>query len=226
MNMKDIKMVLFDVDNTLVYGPGAKKFYRQYAGIIEKSFAEAFGRELLEGTRIVSAHRSRYGGMGEKAFETYHLGMDLCYDALMKLDPEEYLELLPMVNKIIGSLKEKEVVVGVVSDGPRGLMDGIFAATGIEASLFDFVIGWERGAAMPKYGSGSIYERICGERGIAKERAVMVGDSLYTDILPAVGVGLKAIHISEEKEAATGDFITLKNIELLPDIKIVRAIVS
>ncbi len=219
--MKNVKMVLFDVDNTLVYGPGAKRFYRQYAGVIEKSFAEALGRELLAGARIVSAHRSQYGGMGEKAFETYHLGMDLCYDALMRLDPEEYLEPLPMVDKVIRSLKEKEAIVGIVSDGPRGLMDRIFAATGIDASLFDFAIGWERGSAMPKYGSGSIYERICEKHGVAKERAVMVGDSLYTDILPAVGVGLKAIHISDKKEAAGGDFITLKNIESLPGVKII-----
>ena len=100
-------------------------------------------------------------------------------------------------------------------------MDRIFAATGIDASLFDFTIGWERGSAMPKYGSGRIYEEACLRHGVAKERAVMVGDSLYTDVLPAIGAGLKAVHISDANEAAGGDFITLKNIESLPNVKII-----
>ena len=57
--MKDIDMILFDVDNTLVYGRKASLFYRRYAHIIEKSLAEALGVELLEGKKIAREHRAK-----------------------------------------------------------------------------------------------------------------------------------------------------------------------
>jgi FMN phosphatase YigB (HAD superfamily) len=219
--MKDIAMILFDVDNTLVYGKKAALFYGQYSRIMEKSLVEALGIELFEGTKIIKEHREKYGGMGEKAFETYRLSMDLCYDELVKLDPERYLEPLPAVNKIVGSLRGEGRTIGVITDGPRPLIDRIFHAAGIDASLFDFMIGWERGSVMPKYGSGHIYEDVCERNKVARDRTVMIGDSLYTDILPAVGVGLQAVHIAKKRRPTNEPFLTLESIELLPTAKIV-----
>jgi FMN phosphatase YigB (HAD superfamily) len=217
--MKDIEMALFDIDNTLVYGKKASIFYGHYARILEKSLAEALGIELLEGIKIAGEHRAKYDGMGEKAFQTYNLGMDILYDALIKLDPEKYLEALPVTDKVIKSLKAEDIIIGAITDGPRELVNKIFAAADIDISLFNFIIGWERGSPMPKYGSGHIYENVCMKNAITKERAVMVGDSLYSDVLPALRVGLKAIYISDEEGTKTKGYFTLKNIEPLIDLE-------
>ncbi len=89
----------------------------------------------------------------------------------------------------------------------------------IDASQFDFIIGWERGLQMPKSGSGLIYEKISKQHKVPKEFVVMTGDSLFDDILPAVSVGLRAIHISNEKAMNAKDYLTLKNIRPLTNLK-------
>jgi predicted metal-dependent hydrolase len=64
-------------------------------------------------------HRAKHHGMGEKAFETYNMGMEGWYDAIAALDPKKYLEPLPIVNMIIRSIKSKNIAVGVITDGSR-----------------------------------------------------------------------------------------------------------
>ncbi len=217
--MENIKMSLFDVDKTLVYGKKAMAFYKNYSRLLEESFAETLGVELFEGKKIVDLHRAKHHGAGEKAFETYHLSMEIWYDALLKLDPKKYLEPLPVPNKVLGAIKREGILLGAITDGPRPLVDKIFNAAGIDASQFDFIIGWERGFQMPKSGSGAIYEKISKQHKVPKEFIVMTGDSLFDDILPAVSVGLRAIHISNEKAMDAKDYLTLKNIRPLTNLK-------
>ena len=92
--MKDIEMALFDIDNTLVYGKKASIFYGHYARILEKSLAEALGIELLEGIKIADEHRAKYDGMGEKAFQTFRLGMDILYDTTVTEILRSHLQML------------------------------------------------------------------------------------------------------------------------------------
>jgi FMN phosphatase YigB (HAD superfamily) len=217
--MENIKMALFDVDKTLVYGKKATAFYRNYSRLLEESFAETLGVELFEGKKIVDLHRVKYHGAGEKAFETYRLSMEVWYDALLALDPKKYLEPLLAPNKVLGAMKREGIILGAITDGPRPLVDKIFNAAGIDASQFDFIIGWERGLQMPKSGSGAIYEKISKQYRMPKEFIVMTGDSLLDDILPAVSVGLRAIHISNEKAVNAKDYLTLKNIRPLTNLK-------
>jgi FMN phosphatase YigB (HAD superfamily) len=212
-------MALFDVDKTLVYGKKAMAFYENYSRLLEESFAETLGVELFEGKKIVDQHRAKHYGAGEKAFETYQLGMEVWYDALLKLDPKKYLEPLPVPNKVLAAMKREGIILGAITDGPRPLVDKIFNAAGIDASQFDFIIGWERGLQMPKSGSGAIYEKVSKQYKVPKEFVVMTGDSLLDDILPAVGVGLRAIHISSEKALDAKEYLTLKNIRPLANFK-------
>jgi FMN phosphatase YigB (HAD superfamily) len=213
-------MALFDVDKTLVYGKKADAFYAHYSRLLEESFAEALGVELIEGIKIIDEHRAKHYGMGEKAFETYNLSMETWYDALAMLDPSKYLEPIPSTNKVIRSLKERNIRIGVITDGPRPLVDKIFAATKIDPSLFDFIIGWERGQNMPKLGSSVIYKNISAKHRLAPHHIMMIGDSLHEDVLPAIAVGLKAVHISSDKNKDIVEYLTLKNIKPLIGLKV------
>lgn len=214
-------MILFDIDNTLVYGEKASIFYRHYSRILEKTLAQSLGVDLKEGIRIANEHRKIFNGQGEKAFETYTIPMETWYDALCLLDPDRFLEPLPSADKLLRQLKEQKIIVGAITDGPRAQVERILSAVKINIGNIDFIIGWERGKIMPKYGSSAIFEKVCAEKGIPRIKTVMVGDSLGSDVLPALLVGLKAIYISDSKDESEKRYITLKNIEPLINFKII-----
>jgi FMN phosphatase YigB (HAD superfamily) len=48
---------------------------------------------------------------------------------------------------------------------------------------------------MPKYGLSTVFEQVCDSRKIARHEAIMIGDSLGSDIWPAQRAGLQTLHI-------------------------------
>ena len=44
--MKKLKLLLFDIDNTIVYGEQASKYYRQYTSLLEKTLSVCIGISL------------------------------------------------------------------------------------------------------------------------------------------------------------------------------------
>jgi HAD superfamily hydrolase (TIGR01549 family) len=94
------------------------------------------------------------------------------------------------------TLKKIGFIIGAITDGPRIQASRILEAIEVDEKLFDFVIGWEKGNKMPKYGSKKIYEEICEKYSIKPDKVVMIGDSLETDILPAKEAGLEVIYIT------------------------------
>lgn len=211
-------MALFDVDNTLVFGEKATEFYRYYSRILEKTLADNLGVELAEGERIANEHRVKFNGRGEMSFQTYNISLDAWYDAIASLEPRDFLETIATTDRVIQFLKDKKIIVGAITDGPRTQVDRILSAAGVDKSNFDFIIGWDRGKQMPKYGSSDIYEKVCLENNIAKDNTVMIGDSLGSDVLPALKAGLKAIHISDNPNI-NDKYLTLKSIEQLLNLK-------
>lgn len=211
-------MILFDIDNTLVYGRKAAAFYRQYSRVLEKTLAAALDIELAEAVAIANEYRAKYNGRGELAFQEYGIGLEIWHDAVCALDPAMYIEPMPVTNKIIKNLKNKKFVLGAITDGPRPQVGRIFQAATIDRNDFDFVIGWERSGRMPKYGSSEIFKNVCTEREIAPNETIMIGDSLSSDVLPALEAGLKAIHIGGQPTPGEQKFLILENIEAVTDI--------
>lgn len=211
-------MVLFDVDNTLVFGEKATAFYRYYSRILEKTLADSLGVELSEGERIANEHRVKFKGRGEMAFQTCNISLDIWYDAIASLEPKDFLESIPATDQVIQLLKEKKMIIGAITDGPQTQVGRILSAAGVNKSNFDFIIGWDRGKQMPKYGLPDIYEKVCLKNNIAKENTVMIGDSLGSDVLPALKAGLKAIYISDNQNTCD-NYLTLKSIEQLLNLK-------
>ncbi|MEF3691604.1 MAG: hypothetical protein V3574_00930 [Candidatus Moraniibacteriota bacterium] len=58
-------MILFAIDNTLVYGEKALAFYRFYSRVLEKTLSETLGLSLKEGIKIANDHRAIYSRHGE-----------------------------------------------------------------------------------------------------------------------------------------------------------------
>ena len=203
MNSIPQQMILFDIDNTLVYGSNAQLFYREYSRLLEETIARELTISKKEAVQIANDHRARFNGCGEKAFETHHIPEHVWYDALCTLNPEAYLKPLPRTNELLRFLNKRNMIVGAITDGPEAQIDRICRAAHIDTSLFAFLIGWKRGKQKPKNGSSTIFTTLCSERSISETKTIMVGDSLHTDIFPSLQAGLSAIHINSPRPSST-----------------------
>ncbi len=211
-------MVLFDIDKTLVFGENAIQFYRQYSEILEKTLARLLQVDTITSKKIADEHRAAFDGRGELAFRTHHLDFGQWHDALTQLSPSQFLTPLPNTQALLQELKSKKYIVGAITDGPRPLVEKILGATKIDSTIFDFIIGWERGKQMPKYGSTKIFTQICMERGIPPQETVMIGDSLSSDILPAIAAGLHAIYINPNQVVEQKKYRSITNITQLSSL--------
>lgn len=207
-----IKIILFDIDNTLAYGDRAREFYAQYSRCLERTLAKELKITVSEAKDIADDYRKKYNGHGEKSFDALGIGLDVWFDAILTLDPEDYLEKREYTTKLLNSLRQFGFIIGAITDGPRRQASRILKSISVDENLFDFIIGWEKGGNMPKYGSKKIYEDICQKYKINPEEVLMIGDSLETDILPAVETGLDVIHVSD---SGSGSYKQIRNIEEL-----------
>ena len=208
-------MVLFDIDNTLIYGEKATIFYTEYARLLERTLAHTLKIELMHGIEIANEHRVKFNGCGERSFETYGIDDRVWYDALTTLNPEDYLEPLPITNTILHALKKRNVIIGAITDGPRTQVERIYHAANIDASAFQFIIGWQRGSPRPKNGKTNIFKEVCANNHVSPFTTMMIGDSLETDIIPALRAGLQAIHISHHPPQTDTEYKRIPSIESL-----------
>ncbi len=205
-----IKLILFDVDNTLVYGKSASRYYRQYSSLLEKTLASCLNIPIGEAKRIADEHRRIFDGRGEKAFETYNVGLLEWYEAIGKLDPRTFISELPQVRSLLRSLKEMGYELGAITDGPGDQADRILSCAGIDKSVFSLFIGWIKGEAMPKGGGQKIFKKIISEKGLSPGEILMVGDSVNSDILPARSCGINVLHVKSDGKS---EFPGIKSVE-------------
>lgn len=210
--MSKIKQIIFDVDNTLVYGEEAKTYYSQYPKVLEKTLANCLAISLEEAKIIADKTRHENTGRGELTFINMNLGIEKWYDAISTINPSEYLKPNSSVNKILQSIVKNGINIGAITDGPIGHLDKICQAANLDKSIFDFCIGWQRGKDKPKGGSSKIYREMITKLKLKPNEILMIGDSLADDIIPAAECGLEVLHISTTQKS---DYATITTIENL-----------
>lgn len=195
--MKNIKTILFDLDNTLVYGEDACRYYEQYPPLLEKTLAQCLETSLEDAKQIADEHRSRFNGRGEKSFETHDVGLSAWYEAICTLDPGVYIAPMPGVQELLLRLRARGYKLGIITDGPAAQADKILAIAGIDKDLFSVFIAWEKESTFPKGGRSDIYREIVVSEKLDPEEILMVGDSIETDITPAASCGLRVFRVDK-----------------------------
>lgn len=212
--MKKIKLIIFDVDNTLVYGEDSLRYYQQYSPLLERTLSEHLNISIAEAKVIADGHRREFNGRGEKSFETHGGDLSKWYDAICTLDPDYSLKAVEGSQEILNILKNKGYELGAITDGPTKQSLRILRAAQVDPSIFTFFIGWERGGSMPKGGKSDIFKKVARDHQLNEEEILMVGDSLETDIVPASQCGVNTIYISDQRH---DQYITIKSIKNLLD---------
>ena len=193
------QLIAFDVDNTLIFGPEADQFYRLYSAALERAFAMCAGISLSESKVQLDAFRAAHNGRGELAFPAAGYALDNVYDAICSVDPTR----LPRMEKTIATLTalQKHATLIAITDGPDLQAERLFAATGIDPSLFTEIICWQRGSPMPKGGRDEVFTALSQRYHVHPSQILMVGDALEIDILPARRAGLNTMFIGDGPDA-------------------------
>lgn len=199
INKNKIKMVIFDVDNTLIYGDLSLNYYKQYSKVLEKTLAKKLDLSLEEAKTIADAFRKQFNGHGESSFNALGIGIDVWYEEILKINTG-YIQSMVYSKKLLLSLKKDGIKVAAITDGPTQKSYDLLKKAKIDKEVFDLFIGWEKGSEMPKNGKVDIYKKVISQYKLRPEEVVMVGDSLHTDIYPAKKLGLETIYVCGNRE--------------------------
>jgi putative hydrolase of the HAD superfamily len=197
--MKEKKAVLFDIDNTLVFGPQAEFFYQKYSRGLELKIAEVLNVPLWQAVELANDSRRRNDGQGELVFEENGLDALTWYEGILAVSPIGVLIPLPEVLRLIQRLRKDRYILGLITDGPTAQARAILKETRIDPSLFEFLWGWERSAGKPKNGKTDVFMQASERLGLPTQAITMVGDSLRTDVLPARAVGMQGVYINKNR---------------------------
>ena len=198
--MTRLPLIGLDADDTLWHN---ERFYRltqeRFAAILaDHASAEALSERLLEAER---RNLARYG-YGIKGFtlSMIETALDVAGDALpgaairrildAARDMHDHpVEPLPRVREALAGLAESHRLV-LVTKGDLFDQERKLAASGLGDHFHAVEIVSEKTA--------QTYRDVFGRHGSGAENALMAGNSLKSDILPALEAGCWAVHIPHE----------------------------
>lgn len=200
MTISSPKLIAFDIDNTLIFGPEAEAFYAQYGRALERSFAQELSLNIDQARTCLNAFRHAYDGRGELAFDAFNLPQTLVYDAICSVCPTGALPRMEKTIALLTQLKERTRIVAI-TDGPVEQARRLLEQTGIPPEWFVEIIAWERGKERPKNRSSRVFEDVCARYQVLPRDFAMVGDSYTVDIEPAQRLGAQTVHIGNRPES-------------------------
>jgi putative hydrolase of the HAD superfamily len=202
--VKSIETIGFDADDTLWHH---ERHYKLTEGRFRELLADYAPQEHLA-ERLIAAEKRNIGhyGYGVKGFTLSMIETAIevtggnapasVISEILEAGREllaHPIETLPGVRETLEALKGNYRLV-VVTKGELLDQERKLAASGVD-HFFDAVeIVSEKDAA--------IYSRVFTRHGSGPQRAMMIGNSMKSDILPALEAGAWAIHVPSEHQWA------------------------
>lgn len=175
---KSIKWLFFDLGSTLV--DETDGYLKRYAETVEHT---DISFEDFRDKAIEFYKQNEKGDL--EAASYYGLTLSKWHTELEKLYPN--------VSSVLETLTGKGYKLGVIANQPLGTK-GRLEKWGI-SGYFDVVIASaEEGMAKPDL---RIFQKALSEAGCLPENAVMIGDRLDNDIVPAKKIGMKTVWIKQ-----------------------------
>jgi len=186
--MKQIKAILFDLDNTLVDFMKMKKEACRSA--ISAMVDNGLKMDKNEGYRKLILTYFKVGIESDRAFteflkrETREINPKILASGINAYleTKSKFLKLYPDVIPTLTKLKEKGLILAIVTDAPKVKAYQRLLAMKIE-NFFDFVIGFEDTEKKKKtvFPLKMAIEKL----KLEPEEIMMIGDSMKRDVIPA-----------------------------------------
>ena len=225
--MQKIKAILFDLDNTLI----------DFMQMKEESCKAAIKAMISAGLKM--DHKEAFCSLME-TYYTLGLESDVAFTQFLKENDKfdhkilaaainkyqetkaDYVKPYPNVKTVLQNLKEKGLVLSIVTDAPKTKAYQRLLTMGID-KFFEFVVGFEdtnvkKHTGLPLELGLKLLKK--ENPDIMNNEILMVGDSIERDLTPATKLGLKtaiAKYGQLSKENGTVDY-ELENITDLTKI--------
>ncbi|WP_061995193.1 HAD family hydrolase [Clostridium sp. ATCC 25772] len=231
--MKNIKVIFFDMGNTLLhfhYGQSDDEkdiqglvYLTEYLNRFDENITfedvkNNFYKIWMDGIKDRKSKRIEY------PIESFLNGFLKKYDLTFSLEQciqaihcfyKEYREQVRFEDNIyetLKSIKEKGYKIGVISNTCYydEVMKECFSKAKIYELVDNFIFSYSLKIGKP---NKKIFEAAIEQMGISPKEAIMVGDSLESDIKPALQLGMKTIWLKN-------DIINDTKLEIVPHGKI------
>jgi putative hydrolase of the HAD superfamily len=224
-----IDVIAFDADDTLWHNePIFHATEAQFAEMLAAHHPAPWVRERLFATEMKNLGHFGYGIKGF-VLSMIETAIELTESRITGSEVQRIIdwghemlrqpvELLEGVRETVESLSGRYRLM-LLTKGDLFDQESKLARSGLGESFDAVEIVSSKNAAT--------YRTIMARHGVAPEQFVMVGNSLRSDVLPALEAGARAVHIPyeltwahehiEEKELAGKEFVALERLTMLPD---------
>jgi putative hydrolase of the HAD superfamily len=221
--------IAFDADDTLWHTERFFRLTQAHFAALLRDFTEPDHLEarLLEAERRNISHYG-YGIKGfvlsmiETAIEVTDEKVPASVIAELMAAGREMLnhpiELLPHATEAVETLASTHKIL-LITKGDLIDQERKLAQSGL-GDVFDWV-------EIMSHKTSDIYRTVFAQHGDGPERAMMVGDSMRSDIVPAIAVGSWAAHVPQsnvweleraEAPSHSSRFHSLESLQMLPDL--------
>lgn len=185
----ELRLVVFDWDGTLMDSPRRiihclRRAAREH-GLPEREESALRG---IIGLGVQAAVRQLHPELDDAGIQAFAASYRQCY--LEATDaPDE--PLYAGVEALLEDLDRREILLAVATSKSRAGLDRTLAASGLSPRFVATVTSDEQ----PSKPAPAMLEDLLRRTGVARERALMVGDSIY-DLQMARAAGVRAVGIT------------------------------
>jgi FMN phosphatase YigB (HAD superfamily) len=216
-----IKAVLLDLDDTLLHNPDSI-FVPAYLTMADTYFADywqypGISKALLQAVQAFASKRDMQHTNSDIAYNIITHVTERTIDVVQKGFFDFYRSAYPALRQhvkstrtalaLINCLREQKLSV-VIATNPIYPAEAIrqrLAWAGIPDQLTDYALVTHADNMHFAKPDPAFFAEIIARLGVEPDEAIMVGDSLRNDILPAQEIGLHTYHIVESPKIAQGE---------------------
>ncbi|HSD56392.1 MAG TPA: HAD family hydrolase [Candidatus Saccharimonadales bacterium] len=228
----DIELVVFDIDNTLVFA-NDPAFYDQYGQAVERAVASHYQVSPEVAAHITDTYRSDFGG-GEQALfrDDVHLrypnvtargaNSALLFEELCRIEPTGHFAKQEAMREGVIGLRSLGLKTVALTSSPEPLSRKILAEAGFDPDEdFDAYLTYGPDELPPKMDpTRSIFAEVAQEFGAEHNHVLAVGDSLRHDITPAQQLGMLVCLIGQQRPEDYEGMLASSTIDLISNLQV------
>jgi HAD superfamily hydrolase (TIGR01549 family) len=207
-----IKAVLLDLDDTLIRNPN-QGFVPRYLHLVDHYFEERWGQKIAK--TLISSVRGMMSSVRDMQHSNLHLALQMLHEetgkpleeihaALYEFYTQAYPQLQSCTEKITGAAelvedlqaRDYSVVIATNPVYPAEAIRQRLTWAGLSGNFDDYAFVSRADNMHFAKPHPAYYAEILGRIGVEPDEALMVGDNVENDIIPAALIGMHTCHVA------------------------------